>query len=268
MVRIIASGACGRMCKRVLSLSQGDGDIDIAGGVECEGHPDLGRDIGQLIGVGDLGVKLADNIEDVIDLGDVVVEFSSSPQVALEHLDAAVKHGKAMVIGTTGYSSDEMDKLKSLASQIPCVQTPNMSVGVNVLFKIVGEVASILGRGYDIEITEVHHRFKKDAPSGTAAKLAQIIADSLERDLEKVGVYGRKGIVGQRTDAEIGVHALRGGDIVGDHTVMFATTGERVEIKHQAQSRDAFAQGAIRAIKFIADKPKGLYDMADVLGIK
>jgi 4-hydroxy-tetrahydrodipicolinate reductase len=267
MIKVIVAGAGGKMGGRLLALAHADPELKVVGAVEAPGHPKVGSDAGEVVGVGKIGVKVVDNLEKVIGEGDVVVEFTS-PQATLAHLEQAVAHNKAMVIGTTGYNAEENAKLKSLASKIPCVQTPNMSVGVNVLFKIVAEAAKALGDSYDVEIIEVHHRFKKDAPSGTADKLAHIVAESLGRNLDQVGVYGRKGMVGERKRAEIGVHAIRAGDIAGDHTVFFSNLGERIEIKHQAHSRDAFGQGALRAIKFIVGKPKGLYDMADVLGLK
>ena len=267
MINVIVAGAGGQMGGRALALIHADPDLQVVGAVEAGGHAKIGSDAGEVVGVGNIGVEIVDDLEKVIAGGDVVVEFTS-PQATLAHLEGAVNHNKAMVIGTTGYSAEENAKLKELAVKIPCFQTPNMSVAVNVFFKTVAEVAKALGEDFDIEIIEAHHRFKKDAPSGTADKLAQIVAESLGRNLDDVGVYGRHGLTGERKSTEIGVHAIRGGDIAGDHTVFFSTLGERIEIKHQAHSRDCFGYGAIRAIKFIVGKPNGHYDMADVLGLK
>ncbi len=173
-----------------------------------------------------------------------------------------------MVIGTTGFSKDQIEVLRSLSGEIPLVMAPNMSVGVNLLFKVLKDVARVLGDDYDIEIIEAHHRMKKDAPSGTALKMAQVIADALQRNLDEVGVYARKGIIGERTKQEIGIQTVRAGDIVGEHTVLFGGLGERIEITHKASSRDTFARGALRAAMWVADRKPGLYDMQDVLGLK
>ena len=173
-----------------------------------------------------------------------------------------------MVIGTTGIKGEMLDEVETLAKKIRCVLAPNMSVGVNVMFKIAGEMARILGADYDMEILEVHHRLKKDAPSGTAMHLAQILADVSDRDLDKVGVYERKGMIGKRTDEEIGIQTWRAGDITGEHTVMFGGIGERLELIHRAHNRDNFARGAVRAARWVTKQPEGLYDMQDVLGLK
>ena len=180
----------------------------------------------------------------------------------------AAPAGKAVVIGTTGFSPAQTAEIKKLAETARVVLAPNMSVGVNLMFKVVADIARILCTGYDVEIVEAHHRLKKDAPSGTAMKLAQVIAAALERDLDQVGVYERKGMIGQRTDAEIGIQTLRAGDIVGEHTVMFGGIGERLEIIHRAHNRDNFARGAVRAAQWIVSQPQGLYDMQDVLGLE
>jgi len=173
-----------------------------------------------------------------------------------------------MVIGTTGITSESLKEVESLARKTRCVLAPNMSVGVNVMFKIAQEMAGILGNDYDMEILEVHHRLKKDAPSGTAMRLAQILADSVGRNLEEVAVYERKGIIGKRTDKEIGIQTWRAGDITGEHTVMFGGIGERLELIHRAHNRDNFARGAVRAATWVIKQPKGLYDMQDVLGLR
>ncbi len=218
-------------------------------------------------GLEKLGVLISDELEHIIDEGEVLIEFTD-PDTTLDHLGMAIEHNKAMVIGTTGFSDEQLEEIKEIAPQIPCVMAPNMSVGVNLLFKLAKEIAPVLGDDYDIEIVEAHHRKKKDAPSGTAMRIAEILAKALGRNLKGVGVYGRKGITGERTKKEIGIHAVRAGDIVGEHTITFAGTGERIEITHRAHSRDTFAQGALRAVKFVAKAKKGLYDMQDVLKLK
>ena len=185
-----------------------------------------------------------------------------------ESLAAADAAGMAMVLGTTGFAPPQIAEIHALASRAHLVFAPNMSVGVNLMFKVVADIARVLGEGYDVEIVEAHHRLKKDAPSGTAIKLGQVIAHALGRELEKTGVYSRHGIIGQRTDAEIGIQTVRAGDIVGEHTVLFGGMGERLEIIHRAHSRDNFARGAVRAAQWVVSQPPGLYDMQDVLGLK
>jgi 4-hydroxy-tetrahydrodipicolinate reductase len=186
----------------------------------------------------------------------------------MEHLSIARKQGKAMVIGTTGLSKDDLAALREAAAVIPIMQAPNMSVGVNLLLKVLKDVARVLGDDYDIEIVEAHHRLKKDAPSGTALKMAEVIAQAVDRNLDEVGVYSRHGIIGERKKKEIGIQTVRAGDIVGDHTVLFGGLGERIEITHKASSRDTFARGALKAALWLAGKKPGLYDMQDVLGLK
>jgi 4-hydroxy-tetrahydrodipicolinate reductase len=173
-----------------------------------------------------------------------------------------------MVIGTTGFNTAELDELKSLAKRFPCVLSPNMSVGVNLIFKVISEMARTLGDDYDIEVIEAHHRLKKDAPSGTALKIAEVLARAVDRDLNQVGVYARKGLIGERKKQEIGIQTIRAGDIVGDHTILFGGMGERIELTHRASSRDTFARGALRAAGWVVTQPPGLYDMMDVLNLK
>ena len=260
------NGALGRMGIRILSLAADDPDIEIYGAVdartECEG-----ADLGDFIGGGQLGVAVISDLARAIEGADVVIDFTW-PDIILTTAEICGSAGIPLVVGTTGLKKDDLDTFKRLVTSIPCVLAPNMSVGVNLLFKLCREAASILGDDYDIEITEAHHRFKKDAPSGTANHLAEIIADELDRSLETEARYGRHGIAGERTRSEIGIHALRIGDVVGEHTVSFGTIGERIELTHKAQSRDAFAKGAIRAAKFVCEARPGLYDMQDVLGMK
>jgi 4-hydroxy-tetrahydrodipicolinate reductase len=266
-MKIAVSGAAGRMGRRIIALGSEHPQIEISGALECDGNPTIGQDAGELAGIGHLGVKISNDLEQILKLSDVLVDFSA-PAASVEHVKAAAAAGKAIVVGTTGFSEEQKKELLQAAQSTRCVLAPNMSMGVNLLFNLVERVAKALGADYDVEIIEAHHKMKKDAPSGTADKLAQIIANALERDLSEVGVYGRQGIVGERKPEEIGVMAIRGGDIVGEHTVMFVTGGERIELIHRAHSRDALAKGAIQAAIWVQTRPNGLYDMQDVLGLK
>ncbi len=267
MKRIIVTGATGRMGSRVIALLREYPDLQLAGALEKKGSAGIGSDIGPLIGAGETKVLLSDSLESIIGKGDLVIDFTV-PSATMQNAKIAAENGKAMVIGTTGLSKDEIEALRLLSAKIPVMLAPNMSVGVNLLFKVLKDVARVLGDDYDIEIIEAHHRMKKDAPSGTALKMAQIIADAVKRDLDKVGVYARKGIIGERTKQEIGIQTVRAGDIVGEHTVLFGGLGERIEITHKASSRDTFARGALRAALWVANRRPGLYDMQDVLGLK
>jgi len=265
-MRLVINGALGRMGRRIIALAQDDPEIDIAGAVDLNGEM-KGRDIGLLTGVGALGVPLDDNLGAVIGDADVVVDFTLADAL----LETAEQCGKAsvpLVSGTTGLSAEARERFTRIVEGIPCVYAPNMSVGVNLLFKLVAETAAILGDDYDVEITEVHHRFKKDSPSGTARRIAEIVAEKRGLSLENDAVHGRFGMTGERTRREIGIHAVRAGDVVGEHTVTFGAIGERLELVHKAQSRDAFASGAIRAAKFVCRAAPGLYDMQDVLGLR
>lgn len=267
MINVTVAGAAGRMGCRIASLCIEHPEINLVGAFERKGHEHVGKDIGDLTGKGKTGITITDGLPYSIERADVVIEFTSAAST-IENLRIAAGHGKAMVIGTTGLTRDELDEVKSLARSIPCVMAPNMSVGVNLLFRVLGDIARVLGDDYDIEIVEAHHRMKKDAPSGTALRMAQVIAESLGRNLDEVGVYSRKGLIGERGRKEIGIQTVRAGDIVGEHTVMFAATGERIEITHRASNRDTFAKGAIRAALWVHGKKPGLYDMHDVLGLR
>ena len=267
MIRAAVAGIAGRMGSRIAQLVCETEGIELTAGFERPGYPKIGNDLAEVVGGSATGKRIVEGIGAVLDGCDVVIDFTAAA-ASLEHLKAAAAAGVPMVIGSTGFTAQQMEEAAAAAKRSAVLIAPNMSVGVNVLFQVVAEVARLLGEDFDVEIVEAHHRFKKDAPSGTALKLAQIIARSLGRDLDKTGVYGRHGLVGERTSEEIGVHAVRGGDIVGEHTVMFAGMGERIEIIHRAQSRDNFARGAIRAAKWIVGKPPGIYDMSDVLGLK
>lgn len=266
-MNLIMNGALGRMGRRIIALAVEDPEITVAGAVDS-GTPDfLGRDIGDILGLGSLGVTVSGDLAGVIAGGDVVVDFTW-PEAILPTVGICADARIPLVVGTTGLPKDRLPEFNRLVAPIPCVMAPNMSVGVNLLFRLAAEAAAILGEGYDVEITEAHHRFKKDAPSGTANRLAEVIAKALGRNLDTDAVYGRRGITGERSRREIGIHALRVGDVVGEHTVTFGTIGERIELTHRAQSRDAFAKGALRAAKFVIGAKPGLYDMQDVLGLK
>lgn len=267
MIRAAVAGIAGRMGSRIAQLICETDGIELAGGFEYPQHRNIGRDISDVIGGSPTGMLIGGGIEDVLDTADVIIDFTNAA-AALEHLRSAAGKGTAMVIGATGFSPDQIEEAARLASGIPCVLSPNMSIGVNILFKMVADAARLLGDTCDVEIIEAHHRFKKDAPSGTAVKLAQIVAKALGRDLGETGVYSRHGLIGERTNTEIGIQTIRGGDIVGEHTVIFAALGERIELIHRAQSRDNFARGAIHAARWVAGRPNGLYDMSDVLGLK
>ncbi|MDI6800880.1 MAG: 4-hydroxy-tetrahydrodipicolinate reductase [Thermodesulfovibrionales bacterium] len=267
MTKIIVTGATGKMGSRITALSRDYHELKLIGAVERTGHEAIGKDIGQIVGIGEAGLKVADKLESIIDGCDVIIDFTST-NATLQHLKLAFEKKKAMVIGTTGFEKEQIESIKTMCKDIPVVLAPNMSVGVNLLLKVLQDVAQVLGDDYDIEIVEAHHRLKKDAPSGTAMKMAQVIADAVSRNLDDVAVYTRKGLIGERTKREIGIQTVRGGDIVGEHTVYFCGLGERIEITHKASSRDTFARGALKAALWIANRAAGLYDMQDVLGLK
>lgn len=258
-IRIIVSGARGRMGQRIVALAQEAKDMTIAGALEAAGHASVGRDIG--------GIRIADHLARVARRGDVLIDFSS-PAATVTHATQAVRLGCALVIGTTGLAAAQRAAVQRASRAVPVVLAPNMSVGVNVLYRLAEQAVAALGPAYDIEIVETHHAGKKDAPSGTAQRLAEVIARAQRQDLRRTGVYGRHGDQPRRSHAEIGIHAVRAGDVVGDHQVIFATAGERVELTHRASSRDTFAYGALRAARFVARRRPGLYDMQDVLGLR
>ena len=267
MIKVIVAGAGGRTAGRIIHMIQQSKDVTLAGAFEHPDHPGVNRDVGYVAGLGETGIQVRGSLEEIIDQGDVLIDFTT-PEATLENIRITSPRGLSMVVGTTGIAGDSLKEFMELARGTRCVMAPNMSVGVNVMFRIAAEMAKILGKDYDIEIMETHHRLKKDAPSGTAIRLAQILADSVNRDLEKVAVYERRGIIGQRTDEEIGIQSWRAGDITGEHTVMFGGIGERLELTHRAHNRDNFARGALRAALWVVNQPPGLYDMQDVLGLK
>ena len=260
MIRVIICGAGGRMGGMIVRAVENAEGMEVSGGVEAPDSPYIGMDIGEIAGLPKKDIQITSEIGEIA--GDVIIEFST-PEATISHLKAK----KKMVIGTTGIDEKGIEKIKEASKNISIVMSPNMSVGVNTLFTIVERIAPILIKDFDVEIMEMHHRLKKDAPSGTAMKIAQIIAQAMGEKLEDVAVYGRKGIVGERKDKEIGILSLRGGDVVGEHTVTFAGIGERLEITHRAQSRETFAQGAVKAALWIINKPSGLYTTKDVLGL-
>ncbi len=266
MQKVIVTGAAGRMGSTNVRLVCNDKDLKLVGAVEREGFDPI--DAGIPANIGEIGVKIVDDIWKLKDIdANVIIDFTM-PDATMKNLKFAVENKINMVIGTTGLSDENLNSIKEASEKIAIVQSPNMSVGVNVLFKISEIVAKVLGDDYDVEIVEAHHRFKKDAPSGTAVKLGQIVAEALGRDYKKVAKFERCGIIGERTKEEIGMQTLRAGDIVGDHTVLFGGIGERIELTHRAHNRENFARGAIRAAKWLKDKNKGLYNMLDVLNFK
>jgi len=267
MLKSIVVGASGRMGNRIIHAINETEGIEFFSGVENKGHPTIGQDVGEIVGLGRLNIEIKDDLNTVAHLGDVIIDFTNST-ASINHLKIAAENRTPIVIGSTGFSAEEMAEAERLSRNTKCVLAPNMSVGVNLLFKVIGDVSRVLGDDYDIEVVEAHHRFKKDSPSGTAVKIGRIIAETLKRDLDEVGVYGRKGIIGERTQKEIGFQVIRAGDIVGEHTVIFGGLGERLEITHRAHSRDNFARGAVKAAKWIVNQENGLYDMQDVLGLK
>ncbi|HQN18530.1 MAG TPA: 4-hydroxy-tetrahydrodipicolinate reductase [Syntrophobacteraceae bacterium] len=267
MIQAVVAGIGGRMGSRIAQLVRDTEGIELAGGFEYSEHPCVGKDLSEAIGGGRTGKTVVGSMEEALHQADLVIDFTSAA-ASIQHLQLAASKRIPMVVGSTGFTPDQMAEALELSSRCPCVITPNMSIGVNILFKVVADVARMLGSDFDVEIVEAHHRFKKDAPSGTALKLAQIIAGSLSRKLDEVGVYARHGLIGERSNEEIGIQTLRGGDIVGEHTVLFAGMGERIELTHRAHSRDNFARGAVRAALWVIHQPPGLYDMENVLGIK
>jgi 4-hydroxy-tetrahydrodipicolinate reductase len=267
MVRITVIGAAGRMGKALIRAVAVNPETELSGALERDGHELIGKDAGIIAGIDKLGVKMKGTSERSFKDTDVVIDFST-PEATIEHLELAASAGKAIVIGTTGLSHHQRDRIKELSSKTRVLMAPNMSIGVNLLLKLVDIAASVLGDEYDVEIVESHHRHKKDAPSGTALRIAEVAAQALGRDLDKDAVYSRKGIIGERKRKEIGIQTIRAGDIVGDHTIMFAAPGERIELTHKAESRETFAIGAVKAAVWLANRAPGLYDMQDVLWLK
>ncbi|MGL1930953.1 MAG: 4-hydroxy-tetrahydrodipicolinate reductase [Desulfotalea sp.] len=267
MTKVIIAGASGRMGQRVGLMISAHKDLEYVAAFEAPGSPAIGRDVGEMLFSKANGIIIKEGLESVVEEGDVIIDFTFH-KATMEFARIAAKHGTALVIGTTGLSPEELAELKELSASFPCVHSPNMSVLVNVLFKLAKKTAAILGDAYDIEILEAHHNKKKDAPSGTAIKIAEMAAEGVNRNLAEVGVYERNGIIGERDPKEIGIQTIRAADIVGEHTLYFAGPGERLELTHRAHSRDHFAQGASTAAAWIAGKENGMYNMFDVLGLQ
>jgi 4-hydroxy-tetrahydrodipicolinate reductase len=267
MLNILVSGAAGKMGTRIISLASGNKQFNIIGALEHRDHDKIGKDIGEVAGTGKTGILISSNLNSVNEKIEVIIDFSS-PKASSSLSKTAAEKGIAVVIGTTGLEKDDIEVIKSSSVSIPCVFAPNMSVGVNLLLKVLADIAKVTGNDYDVEIVEAHHKLKKDAPSGTAMKMANVLASALNRNLDESAVYTRKGNIGERTKNEIGIQTIRAGDIVGEHTVLFGGLGERIEITHRASSRDTFARGALKAALWVSQQPPGLYDMQDVLGLK
>jgi len=266
MTRIAITGAAGRMGRSLIEACQQADGMEVSVALE---HPDsslLGSDAGDLAGIGKLGVLVGSDLTAVTADFDVLIDFTR-PEPTLTNLEICRKAGRRMVIGTTGFSDEQRQQIVMAANDIAVVFAPNMSVGVNLCFKLLDTAARVLGDDVDIEVIEAHHRHKVDAPSGTALRMGEVVADALGRNLKECAVYGREGHTGERGSKTIGFETIRAGDIVGDHTVMFAGSGERVEITHKASSRMTFANGAIRAAGWLMSHDSGLFDMQDVLGL-
>ncbi len=266
MADVVVAGAAGRMGSRLVALLQQETELRLVAALEAPGHPALGRDAGESAGVGRLGIPIAADVEAALGRDRILIEFSV-PEASLAHARLVGRHGGRAVIGTTGFTAAQREELAAIARGAPLLVSPNMSVAVNVAFKVLADMARMLGDDYDVEIVETHHRFKKDAPSGTALRMAEVVAQALGRDLATTAVYDRHDRLAERTRKEIGMAALRSGDVVGEHTVSFASLGERLELTHRAHSRDNFARGALRGARFIATARPGLYSMQDVLGL-
>jgi 4-hydroxy-tetrahydrodipicolinate reductase len=265
-VRIAVLGAAGKMGRAIVRALAEQQGATLSAAVDREGSPELGRDAGLLAGLGANQITLESRLP-AAGKADVWIDFSSAA-ASVEHARAAAERGVRLVVGTTGLNPPERQSIAAAATKVPVVLSPNMSVGVNVLIDLVQSAARALGPDYDIEIVEAHHRLKRDAPSGTALRLYEALTEATGRDPETTGRFQRHGDIGPRTATEIGMQTIRGGDVVGDHTVFFLGMGERVEITHRASSRDTFARGAVRAALWLAKRSPGLYDMRDVLGLK
>ena len=265
-MKIAVAGSAGRMGRTLIEAVLSGKDLKLSAALEVAGSPYLGKDAGEALGSA-CGVAISADFAAGIAASDCLIDFTR-PEGSLRHLEACVKSGTNMVLGTTGFSAEGKQRIAAAAKRIAIVFAPNMAVGVNATFKLAEVAAKILGDAYDVEIIEAHHRHKVDAPSGTALKLGEVVAAALGRDLKSCAVYGREGDTGERDAKAIGFHAIRGGDIVGEHTVMFAGSGERVEVTVRSQSRMTYAAGALRAARFLEGKAAGLYDMQDVLGLR
>ncbi len=265
-LNVCIAGSGGRMGRTLIELVQQADDLKLSAALEMSSSPALGRDAGEAIGIA-TGVAISDNFSSRLKANDVLIDFTR-PEGTLEYLKVCRANKTKIVIGTTGFSAEQKHLIAEASRDTAIVFAPNMSVGVNVCLKLLDMAARVLAEGYDVEIVEAHHRHKVDAPSGTALRMGEVVAQARGRDLKDCAVYGREGVTGERKPSTIGFATMRGGDIVGDHTVMFAGIGERIEISHKASSRATFAQGALRAARFLATQSAGLYDMQDVLGFR
>lgn len=266
MTKLAIIGAVGRMGKALVEASFLDATVQLTAAIDRPNSTAIGADAGELLGLGKIGVPVTEELDTVMGQFDVLIDFTA-PDATMLHLELCRKAGKGIVIGTTGHTEEQKQIIHDAANDIPVVFAPNMSIGVTLCLKLLETAASVLGDEFDVEIIEAHHRHKLDAPSGTALRMGEVVAEALGRDLSECAVYGREGQTGERDHKTIGFETIRAGDIVGDHTVMFAGIGERVEITHKASSRMTFAKGAVRAAGWLSSQGKGLYDMQDVLGL-
>jgi len=265
-VKLAIAGASGRMGRMLIEAALKDESVQVVAALDREDSPLLGRDAGELVGA-TLGVTISTNVDAAFQLADCMIDFTR-PEATLQHIDAAIRAGKSIVIGTTGFDAAGKAAIAAAAGKISLVFAPNMAVGVNAVFKLLDVAARILAEGYDIEVIETHHRHKVDAPSGTALRMGEVVARAAGIDLDVNAIFGREGVTGERPAKQIGFSTIRGGDVVGDHTVLFAGLGERIEITHKSSSRMPYALGALRAARFLAGRKAGAYDMQDVLGLK
>ncbi len=263
-LKIGVFGACGRMGRRIIELACEDEEFLVTGGIEYPGHPGVGQPLGRLFGIPDLDVPLVGSVHKAINDVECIVVFAT-PDATLDCVRDAHADRKPLVIGTTGLTAEQTDEIKRLSQHVPVLVAANMSIGINVLLAVSKRIAKVLGDDFDIEIIEAHHNQKQDSPSGTALMLGEAMAEAGQKTLAESAVYGRHGIIGPRPEGEIGIHAVRGGDIAGDHTILFAGRGERIELSHRAHSRDNFARGALRAARFIVRQSAGFYTMQDAL---
>jgi 4-hydroxy-tetrahydrodipicolinate reductase len=266
MVNVVVTGAAGRMGTQIVRLVRATEGMAVSGAVERAGAA-VGQDAGVLAGLGPIGVAVADDLGKALAGASAVIDFTSH-EASARHAGVCAERGVPLVIGSTALTPEDKAHVAAAAKRIPIVLSPNMAVGVNVLFDLVRQAAKVLGDDYDVEVVELHHKKKRDAPSGTAVRLGEVAAEALGRDPKDALAYARHGILGERPPWQIGVQTLRGGDVVGEHTVFFCGEGERLELTHRATSREQFARGAVRAARWIAGRPAGLYDMADVLALK
>ncbi|HEY3433050.1 MAG TPA: 4-hydroxy-tetrahydrodipicolinate reductase [Rhodocyclaceae bacterium] len=265
-IRFALVGSSGRMGRTLIEAVLKAEDAELVAAIDQPDSPFIGKDAGELIGT-PCGVAISSDLDAGLAKADCLIDFTR-PEGTLVHLEACRKHKVALVIGTTGFTAEGKKQIEAAAKEIPIVFAPNMAVGVNAVFKLLDVAARILNEGYDIEVIEAHHRHKVDAPSGTALRMGEVVAAALGRTLEEDAIYGREGHTGERPASQIGFSTIRGGDIVGDHTVLFAGTGERIEITHKSASRMSYALGSLKAARFMQGKASGLFDMQDVLGLK